>query len=111
VSVVTSAWVAIKTKLIDAATRKADRQHEGRLAYEQRAWDLKNAALATLIGACYRVLLQAQLFEHLGISTRRARVVRSINGFRERIGGENGVIDQLLAYAFLQMRHSIAACN
>jgi hypothetical protein len=107
VSVAASAWVAIKTKLIDAATRKADRQHEGKLAYEQRAWDLKNAALATLIGACYHVLLQAQLSERVDISARRARVVRAMDGFRERISGEDCIIGQLLAYAADPVRHAV----
>jgi hypothetical protein len=106
-SVAASAWVAVKTKLIDAAARKADRQHEGKLAYEQRAWDLKNSALATLIGASYQVLLQAQLSERVEISARRARVVRAMDGFRDRIGGERGIIGQLLAYAADPVRQAV----
>lgn len=106
-SVAASAWVAIKTKLIDSATRNADRQHEGKLAYEQRAWDLKNTALATLIGACYQVLLQAQLSESVEITARRARVVRAMDSFRDRIGGEDGVIGQLLAYAADPVRQAV----
>jgi hypothetical protein len=107
VSVLASSWVVIKSKAIEAVSRHADRQQERELAYEQRAWELKNAALATLIGACYHVLQQAKLPGNADMSIQRGRVVRAMEAFRDRICGSGGVIGQLLAYAADPVRQAV----
>lgn len=107
ITAIASAVVLIWTKSIDAKTRKADREHERASTYEERAWDVKNTALATLIGASYQVLLQAQLAEGVDLSRRRARVVLAMDTFRNRVGGDDGIIGQLLAYAADPVRNSV----
>jgi hypothetical protein len=98
-----SVWALVKTQSTLASVRDADRQHERDQAYEQRAWELKNAALTTVIDACYDLLGQAQLPEDSPIDTliapRRARVVKAMERFRARVRGKGGVMGQLLAYA------------
>jgi hypothetical protein len=105
-SVVASSWVVIKSKSIEAVSRHADRQHERELSYEERAWELKNAALTTLIDACDHLLKEARLSDSV-LYPRRARVVTAMERFRARVRGTDGVIGQLLAYAADPVRNAV----
>jgi hypothetical protein len=97
VSVIATATVAIWSKLIDASTKREDRDHERALDYEQRVWQAKNDALKRLISACRFVKSEAQL-NTPHENRRRAVSVQALHGFRDRIGGEDG-ITEIMAYA------------
>lgn len=100
-----SILVLVRTQSIQASLRTADRQHERELAYEQRVWELKNAALTTLIYACAELLRDAQ-FSGSSMGPR-AKVVIAMEQFRDRMRGKDGVLGQLLAYAADPVRRAI----
>lgn len=128
VSVVSTAVVAIWSKVIDARSKGEDRTHERVLSYEGRVWQAKNDALRILITACRYVKSEAQKkrwYTHddeLHQLDQRALTVRAVHRFKARIGGEDGIseitalaaqpvrdaLDEMLALSDAQrQRHSL----
>lgn len=68
VSVIATATVAIWSKLIDASTKREDRQHEIVLEVEKRFGQDKISALKTLIAAAQHLKWRAQLTGHLALT-------------------------------------------
>jgi hypothetical protein len=93
-------------KHIDAKSKKADRQHERALDYEQRIWQAKNDALKRLISACRFVKWQLTSAENTAENYRRGVTIRALDLFRERIGGEDG-ISEIEAYAAEPVRTAL----
>lgn len=91
--------MAIWSKLIDAGTKREDRQHEIALEVEKRFGQDKINALKTLIAAAQHVRWQAQLTgaPNRDEAHRRAVTVRALDEFRSKLGGEDGIAE-LLAY-------------
>lgn len=92
--------VNVWNKRIDAGNRREDRQHERALDYEQRAWQAKSDALKHLISAGRFITWQAKSpgAENTNEKFRRARTIRALDLFRDKIGGEDG-ISEVTAYA------------
>ena len=108
VSVVVTGGVAVWSKIIDARSKREDRQHAGKLDYEQRVWRAKNDVLRRLISACRFVKWRAQLTgaENKDEKYRRAATIRALSQFRERIGNEDGV-SEITAYAAQPVRDAL----
>jgi hypothetical protein len=107
VSVVVTGGVAIWSKVIDARTKREDRQHARALDYEGRVWKAKSDALRNLISACRAVKQRAGIY----ISEpnpedqvyNRARLAQALSNFKNEIGGEEGV-SEITAYAAERVR-------
>jgi hypothetical protein len=100
VSVIATATVAVWSKLIDATSKREDRQHEIALEAERRFGQDKIKALKTLIAATRHVKWQAQLTgaPNTDEAHRRAVTIRALHEFRAKLGGEDGIAE-LLVYA------------
>jgi hypothetical protein len=101
---VVTGGVAIWSKIIDARSKREDREHAEKLDYEGRAWKAKNEALRRLITACRFVKSQAQRTrfgstdDEQDQRDRRALTVRALYRFKDRLGGED-VISEITALA------------
>lgn len=62
-SVVSSGTVALATLVVNAATKRGDRQHAAALDYEKRVWEAKSAALIEVIGACEAIIAALRFVE------------------------------------------------
>jgi hypothetical protein len=103
VSVVSTAVAAIWSKIIDAKTKREDRQHARSLDYEGRVWQAKNDALRRLISACRLVKRKAQTAEQERGTGEdklywRVRLIEALANFKREIGDEEG-ISEITAYA------------
>jgi hypothetical protein len=110
VSVIATATVAVWSKLIDASTKREDREHEIALEVEKRFGQDKINALKTLIAATQHVKWQAQLTgaPNTDEAHRRAVTIRALHEFRTKFGGEDGIAE-LLAYAANPVRDAVEA--
>jgi signal transduction histidine kinase len=108
--VVRNATVAIWRKLIDASTKREDRQHEIALEVEKRFGQDKINALKTLIAAAQHVKWRAQLTgaPNTDEAHRRAVTIRALHEFRTKLGVEDGIAE-LLAYAADPVRQAVEA--
>lgn len=112
VSVVSAAVVAIWSKIIDARSKREDRQHARALDYEGRVWQAKNEALRGLITVCRYVKSEAQRkrwytrADEIDRLDQRALTVRAVYRFKARIGGEDG-ISEITALAAQPVRDAL----
>jgi hypothetical protein len=112
VSVVVTGGVAVWSKIIDARTKREDRQHSRTLNYEGRVWEAKNAALRSLITACRYVKSEAQRKRWFGGDAETdqldslALTVRAVYRFKARLGGEDG-ISEITALAAQPVREAL----
>jgi hypothetical protein len=111
-SVLVTGGVALWSKIIDARSRREDREHAGKLDYEGRVWQAKNEALRTIITACRYVKSEAQRKRWLSSHDEVHRVdslaltVRAVYRFKERLGGEDG-ISEITALAAQPVREAL----
>ncbi|WP_445160787.1 hypothetical protein ACTXG5_21905 [Mycobacterium sp. Dal123C01] len=105
-SVAVTGGVAIWSKIIDARSKREDRQHATALDYERRSGEDKKAVLRMLIAATLHVKEQAQLrgdelTEEVTDDTQRRRKARATSAlfeFRNQLDVD-GRIAELKAYA------------
>ena len=116
-SVVSTATVAIWTKIIDAKTKREDRQHaidmkredrqhETNLKFEKRFGQDKSNALKPLISAALFVKRRTLLISDR--QHQRATAIRALDQFADKLGGDDG-IGELLAYAAPPVRQVVDA--
>ncbi|QOF29124.1 hypothetical protein [Mycobacteroides abscessus] len=107
-SVLVTGGVAVWSKIIDARSKREDREHARTLDYEGRVWQAKKDLLRTLITAC-RALKSKALRELQADNDEedkrhwRARTVEGLDQFHEDIGGNDG-LSELTAYASDELR-------
>ncbi len=109
-SVVVTGGVAIWSKIIDARSKREDRQHARALEYESRVWQAKNDALRRIISASRAVkrwteIYQSQL-DPADMVYNRARLAQQLGRFKNEIGGEDGV-SEIVAYASEPVRDAV----
>jgi hypothetical protein len=110
VSVVVTGGVAVWSKIIDARTKREDRQHARALDYEGRVWHAKNEALRRLVSACRYVKRKALITKQSGtgedVRYWRARLIQAVGEFHKDIGDEEG-ISEITAYAAEPVRDAL----
>ncbi|WP_152531579.1 hypothetical protein [Mycobacterium sp. UM_CSW] len=111
-SVVVTGGVALWSKIIDARSKREDRQHARSLDYEGRVWQAKNDVLRRLISACRAVKRRALTAQrHAQVSKEdeeysRARLAQGLGEFPRDIGDEEG-ISEITAYAAEPVREAL----
>jgi hypothetical protein len=110
VAVIATATVAVWSKLIDASTKREDRQHEIALEVERRFGQDKINALKTLIAATQHVKWRAQLTgaRNTSEAQRRALAIGELHKFRTKLGDTDGIAE-LVAYAADPVRQAVDA--
>jgi hypothetical protein len=108
-SVVVSGGVAICSKIIDARSKREDREHARKLSYEGWQWQAKNGALRRLISACMSIkrtsaIAQEPVTERVQ-HFRRGLVVEELDKFRRGIAGEG--VSEITAYAAEPVRDAV----
>jgi hypothetical protein len=93
-SVVSSGVVAVATLIINAATKRGDREHASSLEFEKRVWDIKSSALLSAISTCGAIRAALRIRADYEVQRRQAAVVREFQQHHFTIA-----TGELVAYA------------
>lgn len=109
-SVAVTGGVAVWSKIIEARSKREDRQNARAVDYEGRVWQAKNDALRRLISACRGVKRWTEIYrsqpDAKDVKYNRARLVQTLYNFKHEIGGEDG-ISEITAYAAEPVRDAL----
>ncbi|WP_374159101.1 hypothetical protein ACEWX3_07715 [Mycobacterium sp. G7A2] len=77
-AVLSSGLVAVASLIINALTKRGDREHASTLEFEKRVWESKSDALVRLIGACEIIRLASRRTVGQDVEIRQYTVVEAV---------------------------------